>query len=96
MGMQYDVLATHLTGDGTVYAGPTRVKAYAVASGGTAGDVIFYDTAANSASGTVRLQFQITTNQAINSLLIPGEGIRFTNGVYVDMPANASVTVFYG
>ena len=95
MGMQYDVKAAHLTGDGVAVTGPTRVKAYAVASGGTAGDVIFYDNA-SAASGTVRLQFNITTNQAINSLLIPGEGIRFFNGVYVDLPANASVTVFYG
>ena len=38
----------------------------------------------------------ITTNTAVISTLIPGEGIRFTNGVYIVLPANASVTTFYG
>ena len=93
--MQTDVKATHLGADGVVFAGPTRVKGYAVASGGTAGEIIFYDSA-SEASGTVRLQFNITTNQAISSLIIPGEGIKFDNGVYVDIPASASITVFYG
>jgi len=95
MGMQYDVLATHLNADGVVYAGPTRVKGYQVASGGTAGEIKFYDNA-SAASGTVRLILDITTNTAVISTLIPGEGVRFNNGVYVDLPASAAITVFYG
>jgi len=95
MGMQYDVLATHLNADGVVYAGPTRVKGYQVAPGGTAGEIKFYDNA-TAASGTQRLVLDITTNTAVISTLIPGEGVRFTNGVYVDLPANAAITVFYG
>jgi hypothetical protein len=96
MGMQYDVQAAHADGDVQLIIGPTRIKGYQVASGGTAGEIIFYDTAANSASGTERLKINVTVNTAIISTLIPGEGIRFNNGVYVDLPTNAAVTVFYG
>jgi hypothetical protein len=93
--MQTDVKATHLDADGVVYAGPTRVKGYSVSPGGTAGEILFYDNA-SAASGTVRLTLNISTNQALDSLAIPGEGIKFDNGVYVDMPANAHLTVYYG
>jgi hypothetical protein len=93
--MQTDVKSTHLDADGVVYAGPTRVKGYSVSPGGTAGEILFYDNA-SAASGTVRLTLNISTNQALDSLAIPGEGIKFDNGVYVDMPANAHLTVYYG
>ena len=93
--MQTDVKATHLDADGVVYAGPTRVRGYQIGPGGTAGEIIFYDNA-SAASGTARLTLNITTNTACIATLIPGEGIRFDNGVYVDMPANAHLTVFYG
>jgi len=96
MGMQYDVLAVHADGDLQAVIGPLRVKAYQLASGGVAGEIKFYDTAANSATGTERLKVNITTNTAVISTLIPGEGIRFTDGLYLDLPANASITVFYG
>jgi hypothetical protein len=44
----------------------------------------------------VRLILDITTNTAVISTLIPGEGIKFNNGVYVDLPTAAAITVFYG
>ena len=93
--MQTDVKATHLDADGVVYAGPTRVRGYSISPGGTAGEIIFYDNA-SAASGTARLTVNITTNQALDSLCIPGEGIKFDNGVYVDLPTNAHITVYYG
>ena len=93
--MQTDVKSAHLDASGVVYVGPTRVKGYSLSPGGTAGEVIFYDNATTNA-GTVRLTLNISTNQALDSLAIPGEGIRFDNGVYVSMPANAHVTVYYG
>jgi hypothetical protein len=96
MGMQYDVLAAHADANEQIITGPVRIKGYQLASGATAGEIIFYDTAANSATGTERLKVNITVNTAVISTLIPGEGIRFTNGVYVALPANAAVTVFYG
>jgi hypothetical protein len=94
--MQTDVKAAHLDGNATVFSGPTRVKGYQVAPGGTAGEIQFYDTTSNTATGTNRLTLHVTTNTAVIATLIPGEGVRFDSGVYVSLPANASITVFYG
>jgi len=93
--MQTDVKSAHIDASGVIYAGPTRVKGYSISPGGTAGEVIFYDNATTNA-GTVRLTLNISTNQALDSLAIPGEGIRFDVGVYVSMPANSHLTVYYG
>jgi hypothetical protein len=94
--MQTDVKAAHLDANATVFAGPTRVRGYQVAPGGTAGEIQFYDTTSNTATGTNRLTLHVTTNTAVIATLIPGEGVRFDNGVYTVLPANASITVFYG
>jgi len=93
--MQTDVKMTHLDASGVVFAGPTRVKGFSVSPGGTAGEIEFYDNA-SAASGTKRLILNISTNQALDSLCIPGEGIKFDTGVYVSLPTNAHLTVYYG
>ena len=94
MGMQTDVLATHVEVSGTMVTGRVRVKGYQCLSGGTAGDIIFTD---GGSSGTIRLQFNVpanTNNPFAN--IIPGEGILFYTGVYVTLPTGAKITVFYG
>ena len=93
--MQTDVKATHLDASGVIFAGPTRVKGFSISPGGTAGEVQFYDNATTN-SGTIRLTLNVSTNQALDSLAIPGEGIRFDTGVYVSMPASTHLTVYYG
>jgi hypothetical protein len=94
--MQTDVKAAHIDANATIFAGTTRVRGYQVAPGGTAGEIQFYDTTSNSATGTNRLTLHVTTNTAVIATLIPGEGVRFDNGVYVVLPTNSSITVFYG
>ena len=93
--MQTDVKAGHRDSSGVVYVGRTRVKGYQLASGGVAGEIQFWDNATTN-SGTEAITVNITINTAVISTLIPGEGVLFQNGVYVVLPANASVTVFYG
>ena len=93
--MQTDVKAAHLDASGVIFAGPTRVKGFSISHGGTAGEVQFYDNATTN-SGTIRLTLNVSTNQALDSLAIPGEGIRFDIGVYVSMPANTHLTVYHG
>jgi hypothetical protein len=94
MGMQTDVLASHVEATGTMVSGRVRVKGYQCLSGGTAGDVILRD---GGASGTIRLQFNVpaNTNNPFSNL-IPGEGILFTTDVHVTLPTAAKITVFYG
>jgi hypothetical protein len=93
--MQTDVKSAHLDASGVIYAGPTRVKGFSISPGGTAGEVQFYDNATTN-SGTIRLTLNVSTNQALDSLAIPGEGIKFDVGVYVSMPASTHLTVYYG
>jgi hypothetical protein len=93
--MQTDVKSTHIDASGVIFAGPTRVKGFSISPGGTAGEVQFYDNATTN-SGTIRLTLNVSTNQALDSLAIPGEGIRFDVGVYVSMPSNTHLTVYYG
>jgi hypothetical protein len=93
--MQTDVKSAHIDASGVIYVGPTRVKGFSISPGGTAGEVQFYDNATTN-SGTIRLTLNVSTNQALDSLAIPGEGIRFDVGVYVSMPANTHLTVYYG
>ena len=92
--MQTDVKSTHLNASGVVFAGRCRVKGYQIAPSGSAGQIDFYDNATTN-SGTVNLSVDTTTNTAIISTTIPGEGILFLNGVYVNLPASTKITVFY-
>jgi len=72
-----------------------RVKGYQVLSGGTAGQIDFYNNP-STASGSILFSVDVSTNTAPISTLIPGEGVLFEAGVYVKLPTGASITVFYG
>ena len=93
--MQTDVKAGHRDTSGVLYVGRIRVKGYQVAPGGTAGEIQFWDNATTNA-GKETITLNITTNAAVIATLIPGEGVLFENGVYIVLPASASITVFYG
>jgi hypothetical protein len=93
MTMQYDVKSVHADATGTLVSGRNRLKGYQCLSGGTAGDVIIRD---GGASGTILLQFNISTNLVAFGLPIPGEGILFSTDMHVTLPAAAKITVFYG
>jgi hypothetical protein len=88
-----NVFSAHADATGTIYAGATNLAGYQIASGGTAGEIVFRD---GGAGGTVRLRVNITVNTAIISTLIPGNGIRFTTDIHVTLPTNAVVTIFCG
>jgi hypothetical protein len=91
--MQTDVLAVHRETTGTVVSGRIRLKGLIVTPGGTAGDIIFRD---GGASGTVRLQFNLSTNQSAFSVLVPGEGVLYFTDIHVTLPTASKITVFYG
>ena len=93
MTMQYDVKAVHSDATGTLVSGRNRLKGYQCLSGGTAGDVIIRD---GGASGTVRLQFNISTSLVAFGIPIPGEGILYYTDMHVTLPTAAKITVFYG
>jgi hypothetical protein len=88
-----NVFSAHADATGTIYAGATNIGGYQLASGATAGEIIFRD---GGATGTVRLRVNITTNTAVISTLLPGNGIRFNTDIHVTLPTNAAVTIFCG
>ena len=88
-----NVFAVHEDATGTMYAGATNLAGYQLASGGTAGEIVFRD---GGASGTERLRVNITVNTAVISTLIPGNGIRFYTDIHVTLPASSAVTIFCG
>ncbi len=96
MTMQYDVKSAHTNTSAVLYAGRTRLKGvvFTVSGGSPTDHVKFYDNP-SSATGTVLLELD-TNHSGGLSVLIPGEGILFSNGIYCDIGDAASVTVFYG
>ena len=93
MTMQYDVKAAHAEASGTMVNYRARIKGYQLLSGGTAGDIVFTD---GGSGGTERLRVNISTNTAAISTLVPGEGVLFSTNIYVTLPTNAKITIFYG
>ena len=102
MAMQTDILASAVrTDDGVLNdqagnaIGRCRVKSIYVVPSGTAGSVVLKD--GSSGSGTTK----ITVNTVASAtqptyLLLPGEGLLFTTGIYVDVTSIGSVMVTYG
>ena len=88
-----NVFAAHADATGTIYSGATNLAGYQLASGGTAGEIVFRD---GGSGGTVRLRINITTNTAVISTLLPGNGIRFNTDIHVTLPAGAAVSIFCG
>jgi hypothetical protein len=88
-----NVFSAHADATGTIYSGATNIGGYQLASGGTAGEIVFRD---GGASGTVRLRVNITINTAVIATLLPGNGIRFNTDIHVTLPTSAAVTIFCG
>ena len=94
MGMQTDVLATHLTASGTVSANRNRLTAVSYRGNGTDGSLIFKD---GGASGTTLLELDVGTSDSFTIyVILPGEGILFQNSIYAALTNVAAITAFYG
>jgi hypothetical protein len=76
--------------------GRTRVKAIYGTSGNAAGTVVMYDGSSNTAPCVMTVSTPIATNQGTFSILVPGEGVLFENGIYAELTSVDSVMVFYG
>jgi hypothetical protein len=93
MTMQTDVLSATRTTDGTLVAGPARIKGILLTTTTTAGSIVLKD---GGSSGTARITINTPAVAEIFNSLLPAEGVRFTTDVYLDTTDVASVTVFYG
>jgi len=87
-----NVTALHRDTTGTLVTGRFQLRGYQAISGGTAGDIIIRD---GGASGTIKLQFNISTGTQPIGLSIPGDGILFGTDVHVTLPTSAKITAFF-
>ena len=86
-----NVVATHTEATGTLISRRCNLRGYQVIGGGTAGDIVFRD---GGASGTIRLQFNISTGIQPVQLAIPSDGILFITDVHITLPTSAKATIF--
>jgi hypothetical protein len=94
MAMQYDVKSAYVTSTGSAFGQPTRLKGLYVNTGGAAATVEFTD--GNGGTSLMKIDAPVSTTGNPVYLILPGEGIRFYNSLYVVITGATSVTVFYG
>jgi hypothetical protein len=93
MAMQTDVKNEHLNASGLLIGFPTRVKGLVLTSTGAgAGTVLLKN---GGSGGTTLIEIDVPATAAFHSVIVPGEGVRFSTNVYATL-TNCYVSVFYG
>ena len=85
----YDQRTAHLAADGQLVTGPCRVTSIQ-AAGAASSTVVLYD--GTSASGDSH-SFKFGTEGL--EVYVPGSGIKFKTGVFLDLTATGGVTVTF-
>ena len=103
MGMQTDVLLTQPLGTSNTFKmqsgavlGPCRIKAIYGTSATAAGTVVLYDGSSSSGSPIGTISTPTAANAGTFYLLLPGEGIKASTGVYATLSNVDSVMLVYG
>ena len=98
MSMQTDVLSAHLSSAGSYYVGRTRLRGIVVSP--KASTAATFEIRNGSSTGAVLYTMDIASLGTPNTfyILIPGEGILATTGLYLTTSTGTvtGVTVFYG
>ena len=93
--MQYDVKSVRLNADGQAVGYRVRVKAIYGVAGAGVGSVKFYD--GTDTNGELLINIDTPAGTGNNFyMMIPGEGVLFRTGVYVDVTDITGVTIYYG
>ena len=95
MGMQTDVKAAHLTASGSIDGlNRNRFKSISYRGNGTDGYVRLRN---GGSSGVIFCELDVGTSDSFTIyVLLPGEGILFPDGIYVDLSNVSATTIFYG
>lgn len=103
MAMQTDVLLTQPLGASNTFKMQNgnvlktcRIKAIYGTSAAAAGTVVLYDGSNSSGTPIGTISTPTAANQGTYYLLLPGEGIKVTNGVYAAITNVDSVMLIYG
>jgi hypothetical protein len=103
MTMQTDVLMTQPLGSSNTFKqqnasvlGPCRIKAIYGTSGAAAGTVVLYDGTSTSGKPLGTISTPAAASQGTYWILMPGEGIKVTTGVYAALTNVDSAMLIYG
>lgn len=92
----YGIKIKYMNADGQVFTGSNLVKQMCTmhASGST-GQILIYDVATTpGGEDTPKCKVDIV-GTGIFTFTIPEPGALFENGMYIDLPSNVTVNVFY-
>ena len=79
-------------GQAVLTAGRTRVRGMHITTGGTVGNISYFNT--SPVSGTSLFSFQVaTTTKDYIDPYIPDDGVLFDAGAFIDIPAGTAVSV---
>jgi len=93
--MQTDVRSQHFTASGSVN-GLNRNRFKSISYRGNAQDG-YVRLRNGGASGPILCELDVGVSDSFTIyVLLPGEGILFSNGIYVDLSNVSACTVFYG
>lgn len=101
--MQTDVQMTQPLGSSNTFKvqngsalGPCRIKAIYGTSAALAGTIVLYDGANSSGEVLGTISTPTAANQGTFWILMPGEGVRVTTGVYAALTNVDSAMLIYG
>lgn len=101
--MQTDVLMTQPLGSSNTFKtqsgavlGPCRIKAIYGTSAAAAGTVVLYDGTSTAGIPLGTISTPTAANQGTFWILMPGEGVRVSTGVYAALTNVDSVMLIYG
>ena len=93
--MQTDVRSQHVTASGNIDGlSRTRFKSISYRGNGTDG---FVKLRNGGSSGPILCELDVGVSDSFTIyVLIPGEGILFSNGIYIELSSVSAATIFYG
>jgi len=96
MSDPYGLKIKYMNSDGQVFIGPNLVKQMcSMHSSGSAGQIKIYDLAsAPEESDLPKCNIDIVST-GMFTFTMPEPGAMFENGMYIDLPNNTSVNVFF-
>ena len=95
MTVQYDVKSAYAGSfPAQLYTGRTRLKSIVFIGTGTGGTFTLYD--GTDTTGNIIYQFKFSTAVQPFQVLLPGEGILCSNGIYVVGTTLSAISITYG
>jgi hypothetical protein len=101
--MQTDVLLTQPLGSSNTFKtqtgavlGPCRIKAIYGTSAAAAGTLVLYDGTDNTGKPIGTISTPTAASQGVYYILMPGEGIKVSTGIYAAITNVDSAMIIYG